>query len=664
LVIVNDLKAIWAWFYSELRELGLRLREPFLWLSLVAALLCSLLAYQAQPSAVIAVGGDTQSHKRHYDAPFLLNNTFNAPEPGSGDWWSQQPYRWTADRAEIGFDGVGGGQWIVRVLAASGRPDGSSIETQWQIGDAAPQTVWIHAGSRVYSLLGPSSGGDLKISVNAPRFEAPGDSRNLGFVLHRIALIAADGKGMHAPAWGQIGWMLLIVGMAYLLARRLALSPAWGLAIALGLSLVFVWMLLSHRLALTIWTPTLALLSVAAYVLALLALPALRAAARASGIEPDAQELGLAVGSSLAASIMRLAGVWHPYARFSDLGFNINNFESFIRGRIFMYAGLPTEVGGGQAPYPPAQYILFAPLRLLFGPDRQQQAWLIQSANGVLEAASAALIWLLMRRSGQNKAASLFAAALYITVPPLVRSYSIGEYANIFAQIWLVPLLLFLQFHGGERRWSRLCIGGALLTMIVLSHTGVTISTVALLLGWLMMYLLFQRPVFPWRLVGAGAAAALFAALFFYTGYWDLVSQRLNGSSTAAEAATTSRPFLQKLWLEIIASLSQAKGISIVLLVASIVGSVLLWRAPGRLDVLVYSGWLGALFSLAILFGSDQATRWTAYLFPILSISAGALFGRWWQANLLGRVSAVLAMLAISGYGLLYWQQQIVNYLH
>ncbi len=76
--IVQDLRSIGVWLAHEGAQLLRRLREPGLWVALLIGLLLWSLAYQTTPTAVIHVGGDRTTQKRHYDAPFLVAGSFNA----------------------------------------------------------------------------------------------------------------------------------------------------------------------------------------------------------------------------------------------------------------------------------------------------------------------------------------------------------------------------------------------------------------------------------------------------------------------------------------------------------------------------------------------------------------------------------------------------------
>ena len=668
---MNDLRAIGVWLAREGAELLRRLREPGLWAALLIGLLLWSLAYQTTPMPVLHVGGDPATHKRDYDAPFLIADGFNDSEPDKDNWWQEQPYRWASDDATVLLPGLGGGRWAVSVLAGSGRPDGAAIESHWQLGDSAPLALRIEAQPRVYTIMGGAPDGDLRLAMQTPRFTAPGDSRNLGLVVSRISAVSADGLRLRRPALSQLALLALLLFACYSLAHRLALPQRRAFLLALGGAATCAIMLAEHRLALTIWTPALTVLAAICYLLAVLLAPLLAAAARALGLHSTRGELGAAIGTTVGAFGLRMAGLLHPYARFSDLGFNIHNLDEVIRGDLFLYAGLPAEVGGGQAPYPPAQYLVLAPLRLLFSGD-QQSGWLIQGGNALLESCSAALIWLLLRRAGLGRRAALLGAALYAVIPPLLRSFSVGEFANIFGQSLLLPLLLFLVLGAPyAHRWPVALVGSVLLLVILLSHIGVLISALALLLAWLPLWWLGERRAQTWRLLAAGAAAGLIALALFYSSYTGLIEQRRAAAAvipvpTAGEEAQSmlSRLF-GKVPGELRSGFSLAKGISPLLASTGGLGLLWLWRRrPARLDLALLAGWLGMLLSFATLLRSDQAVRWQAFLFPVLCLGAAPLLAAWARRGRMGVTLALLVLGYLTWLGVDLWAGQILTYLH
>ncbi len=708
---MEDLRIVGRWLAREGGELLGRLRERELWAALFAGLLLWSLAYQVTPGYTIAVGGDRQTHKRDYDAPFLGDGGFNDSEPGTItrdgrelEWWEQDipPYRWASDDATVLLPGVGDGSWVLHVLARSGRPGGAPVESHWQIGSDAPVTLLVDAHPRVYTIVGGALGGDLRLTMRTPRLEGPGDpsKRNLGLVIHSIAVAPIAASGPHIPVAGQLALLGTIQFVCYSLARRLALSRGWALLLSLVVAAIFSYLLVAQRLALTIWTPALAALALGCYVLAILLAPLLAAAARAAGLRVGQGELGAVLAATIGAFALRLAGLLHPYAIFSDLGFNINNLEEVIRGDLFLYAGLPTEAGGGRAPYPPGQYLALAPLRLLFSAERVQAGLLIQSGNALIESSTAALLWLLLRRAGLGRRAALLGAAPYVVAPPLLRSFSVGEFANIFGQSLLAPLLVFLVLGAPlTRRWPAALVGGALLLAILLSHTGVMISTLALLIAWLPLWWLapsLPTPLphakekgspdssfplveevtsggggkgFPWRLLATGATAGLMALALFYSSYSGLLAQprALAAAATIqAQAPPEARPtFVAKVIGQLRTGFSEAKGISPLLALPGALGLIWLWhRRSARLDLALLACWLGMLLSMATLLRTDQAVRWQAFLFPALCLGAAPIFAAWWRRGRAGAALALVALLYLTWLGLAMWVQQIAEYLH
>jgi hypothetical protein len=678
---VDDVRTIGVWLAREGGELLGRLREPGLWAALLAGLLLWSLAYQVAPGYTVLIGGDRQTHKRDYDRPFLLAGGFNAAEPDKGEWWREQPYRWTTDDATVLLPGIGGGRWLVRVLARSGRPGGATVESRWQIGGDAPIALSIDGHPRIYRIVGGASDGDVRLTMRTPPFAAPGDSRTLGLAIHRIAVAPLDAPGPRTPALQQLALLAIIQLVCYCLVRRLGLTRRWSLALALSVAIVSAYMLATQRLALTIWTRPLAALSAICFLLAVLLAPLLAAAAHAFGLRVTRGERGAALGATVGAFALRMAGLLHPYAIFSDLGFNVHNLDEVIRGDLFLFAGLPCEAGGGRAPYPPAQYLTLAPLRLLFG-DEQQARRLIQGGNALLESCAAALIWLLLRRVGLGRRAALLGAILYVVAPPLLRSYSIGEFANIFGQSLLMPLLLFLALGAPHaRRWPVALLGALLMLAILLGHTGMTLSAAALLLAWLPLWRFGHRPpVTPaWPLVAAGGAAVLAALALFYSfpGYVSLFEQRqtlaAEGTATAATAAPElagagcppGYPLGEKLRANLASGFGPGGTLVPLLGFAGALGVFALWkRQEARLDLVLLASWLGMLLSFATLLQTDQAVRWQHALFPALCLGTAPLLARWMRRGQAGWALALITLGYLIWFGLAQWVEQIVNYLH
>jgi hypothetical protein len=667
-----DLVGAAEWLWGELRRYVLALREPALWAALAVGALVWALAYQAGSSYTIAVGGDQVSRLRHYDAPFLEG--FNASEPDGGevDWADigTRPYRWAEDRAAITLPAVGAGDWRVRVWAASGRPDQSSIATRWSAGSGPPQTLTVAAQPRVYELLGSTAEGDLKISIASPLLEAPGDPRRLGVVISQVSV--AHVGGLLLPAPGQIGLQALALAALYALARRLGAGQRPAGALTLTGGVAAAWLLATNRLGLTVATPMLAALALALLPLGSILLALVRRGARAAGLQAASWEIGAAVGIVLAGFAVRVAGVLHPYARFSDLGFHVHNLQRLAGGQVFLLAGLPCEAGAGQAPYPPALSLVLAPAALVAGIGDPAVATLLLTGTALLEIGAAACIWLLLRASGCR--AALVGSALYCVATPLLGSYSVGEISNVFAQVWLAPLLVVLaQWPASHARRQAVAVG-ALAGALFLSHTGVTLSTLALLAAWFAVRIgrdhrlpvgaLVRRYAAPALAV---AAAGLAALLLFYLAYAYLpAANRANAAAlatrTPAVICPPGYPLGEKLARTIGLGLGAGGSLALPLVIAGAAGAWLARRTG--LGALLAAAGLGAVLSFATLLSSDQPVRWAHFLFPALCVGAGLCFAHWLRRGRAGATLAAAAGAWVVWYGLAQWVEQIARYMH
>lgn len=389
----------------------------------------------------------------------------------------------------------------------------------------------------------------------------------------------------------------------------------------------------------------------------------------------DAHELHLALGTVIAGFAMRMAGLLHPYAQSSDIGFHVNNVKRLAWGQVFQTAGLPCEAGAGLAPYPPAQSIMLLP-GLLFGSD---EAWLrtwLRGTNALLESSAAIFIWLTLRRAGASAGVALLGAALYCVAPPLLGAYSIGEMANIFGQIGLPVLLLWLMLKAQESDPQSVQVQGAaprqalspfLVLLIMLSHTGVTISAVALLGTWWLLGLRSD----PWRmrlLTAAGwLAAAGIAFVLFYSAYAYLpahnsllAAERLAGNPSAV--CPPKLPLGTKLGMTLSLGLGPLGSLTLPLVLAALLGSLV--SQSRALRRLLLAAWLGSLLSLVTLISSAQPVRWAHFLFPALCIAAAVGLGQWLRRGRIGQLFGWVVFSYILYFGLERWVMQIASYLH
>jgi len=377
----------------------------------------------------------------------------------------------------------------------------------------------------------------------------------------------------------------------------------------------------------------------------------------------------------LLAIALRLGGMLHPHAIFSDDGLNANNLIGFTSGQVYFTEGLPSEAGGGQAPYPPGQYIMVAPAQLLLQTrpnDITSIRLLLKIANAIWDSLVVGFVWYVLRRSGCGSRAALLGAALYVQPPPLLKSLSVGEFANVFGQGLALPLLALLATRARELRQTPFPIVlAALFVLAALGHLGVTISLICLL-GWLGLLWLARRETrraFGVLLL-AGLLAGALVALFYYTALGDVLIGRIGGLPSGASGATSPSRF-QKLIQQ--AGSLPVYGIQSLMLASGLIGLALVAlrafqsRARASLlgfGMLLLAWWGGTLLSLGLLLFANQGVRWQSFLYPALCLGAGPALAALWPRGRAGRfvVGSLVAFLA--WYGLAFWVAQISDYLH
>lgn len=704
---MRDLQAIARWLAYEGRAVGGFAREPELWAALLCGLLLWTLAYQAPYAYQIDVGGSRQTGRQWDDAPFLVS--FNDPEPPDlSENTTTVPYRWAREASAIRLPGIGGGRWQVAIKAASGRRGGEPVPTVWDDGTTSA-AISVGGQPRAYQLVAAADdGGDLALDLAAAPLDAPGDPRSLGVVIFQVSV--GSGPGMRLPSLRQLGLLAAALALAYALLRRLALLPSPALAAALALAALAAALLTRERMALTLLAPRLPAILGGAYALSILldtvyrrlvALPARvdlpRASPAAGARGPAARVAGsnaivspigawpalprigppylirqpsLVVGLVALALVLRLGGMLHPHARFSDDGLNANNLIGFTGGEVYFTEGLPSEAGGGQVPYPPGQYIILAPARLLISNDRAATKALEYVGNALWDSLVVGLLWYMLRRGGYGPRASLLGAACYIAAPPMLKSLSIGEFANVFGQGLALPLLAFLAI-----RARRLYEPGAtaalavLLALALLGHLGVTISLFCVLgylgLAWLIR-LETRRSV--QALIYTGLLVVALLALLYYTSFWDILGARA-GAGPAPEAAGTVSAAQIVLGQ---ASTLPVFGLTPLAIALGAAGALLvalrprrIWtRAQPALGSLLIAWWGGTLLSFGLLLVARQGVRWQQFLYPALCLGAGPALAALWSRGRAGRLVAGAALGFLIWYGLAYWVGQISDYLH
>jgi hypothetical protein len=707
---MRDLQAIAGWFSDEARAIGSFIREPQLWAALACGLLLWTLAYQAPYSFQLDIGGDPVTLRQHDDDPFL--DGFWGSEPS--DLWQQPgaiPFRWTQEDATITLPGIGGGRWNTRIKAA-GRPDRVPVATQWDDGTTST-TVIIDPLPLTYQYAANAdSAGDVRLHFVTPPFKPATDQRTLGIVMLQVDIQSTG--WVRLPAIRMIGLLAAALALVYALSRRLVFRPRPALALVLGLAALAAGLLLRERMALALLMPRLVTILACAYllglVLDLLYRSVLMQPARAGGqtvIEEPwrtafakaavssfiafpvmrqrslplpatrpsesllVRQPSLVVALVVLAVVVRLGGMLHPHAIFSDVGLNTNNLIGSVQGEMYFTEGLPAEAGGGRAPYPPGQYIVMAPAMLVFPTERDALGMILKVGNALWDSLVIGLLWYVLRRGGYGERTALLGAALYVLPPPMLKSLSIGELANVFGQALALPLLALLALHARRLHPTPVFASVVLLLSLALfGHLGVTISLFCLLgyLGLVWLIRLETRRAVR-ALTLAGLVAGVFVSAFYYTPFLDIFRRRLQG--TPAEQTDAAIGVAEKLGNQLNAL--PAYGIHPLAITLGALGVALValrprvWPHLGprpALGSLLIAWWGGTLLSLGLLIFASQGVRWQQFLYPALCIGAAPALAAFWSRGRAGRLLVAALLVFLIWYGLDFWVAQIRDYLH
>jgi hypothetical protein len=359
----------------------------------------------------------------------------------------------------------------------------------------------------------------------------------------------------------------------------------------------------------------------------------------------------------------------HPHAIFSDDGLNANNMIGLTSGQVYFTEGLPSEAGGGQAPYPPGQYIMFAPAQLLIQTrpdDIGSLRLLLKLANALWDSLVVGLVWYVLWGCGFGSRAALLGAALYVLPPPLLKSLSVGEFANVFGQGLALPLLALLATRA--RELSHKLLSPALLALFALAllgHLGVTIS-LACLLGCLGLAWLTRRQTRPAlrMLLVAGLLAGALVALLYYSALGDVLVDRIGRPPIASNGQPLG--VTQKLIQQ--AGSLPVYGIHALALALGLIGMALVPSrrrfSRGSLGMLLLAWWGGTLLSLGLLLFASQGVRWQSFLYPALCLGAGPALAKLWPRGRAGRLIVIGLVAFLAWYGLAFWGGQIRDYLH
>ena len=611
-------------------------------------LIASAVAYAQPFRYALHIGG--QAEQGNFDRPYLLAG-FN-PDRERAMPESPHTFRWVFGDAHVALPGIGAAPHGVTLRVVTGQPV-APVASGWSNGDTPLLALPLGSDARQYHVLVPAGSSDLNLRITTPTFMAPNDPRELAFAADGLDIMSF---GASLPPISA-AWLVLTVVLSYLLLRRWHTLAYWTFFLCIVIVCCLGLLLAYQRLGLTTFAPRLGPLLGAAYVGTVLLIPLLLASARQLGIAVATAEVRNVAALVMLAWIIRLGGLLHPQAYTNDLGLHANNLRAVVRGQVIFTENLPGEAGGGPAPYPPAQYVMLLPFAGLV-----DTGLLLRTGTTLADSLMIMWGWLLLRATGGTAGSALWGGGLYLFALPLLRSLLVGEVANVWGQALLGPMALALwrwetlrMPHPSAVQWLRYAFLPAVcLVLALLGHFGVFLSLLVFFAVYAAILLALRGPWF--RLSLLVICSVVVSIALYYSAHASIIM---------ASSGRATVPFgFGRLWGELRKALQIQGLLGPLAPVLGLAGLVLVMRRWPHLRALMLAWWVSTLLSLGSLLWTQQALRWTAFLFPAIAWSGGIALQALATRDRTGRALAWAAMMALVVSGALLWYSQIVSYNH
>lgn len=624
-------------------------------LPLLAALCAAaiLLAYQLPLRFAFQVGSDGGPAT---DRPFLSGFL-----PAELTTWDDS-WRWSRPEASVAVPGVGRRPVVVGFAVRSHRqdwlPDAGPTLLELDTGAGPPVAIALRPGAARYEIYVPAeamAGGALRMSLRTEGWENPGDERGaLGVAVGGDLTIHE--AGARRPIWpggGVLAAYPAAVALLWLAARAAGLGP--NAALGVGLAALALIALAAAgaapRLATSArWAVEAGLIALGSTVAGALAVPPLL---RRWGVPTTPASLRWLLLLVALAFTVKYGGQLHPAAMRGDLQLHIHRFSRTVSGEVY----IPAQHRGLPFPFPSGWYAGIAPLTLTGAPLGN----LFEITAGLFEAAAVVLVYILLARVTGGAAGGLLGAIVY-TVSPVWMLNVWWQFHTQIASQWFLLALVTLMVVRWPDYDDPLTLGWitALFILVCLTHIGSFINTgVAGLIALPWLWLRARSPAArrgAQRLLLAGAGAALFVGLFYYSAFWDKIAEQIAGVAAEGMVGVTEKapvPRAELLWSLWHDGLIEHYGFFVAAL--GLAGAALVSLDPRQREGLL-PPMLWATFAVvalqALLPLATQSSVTTRYLtFGGWAFTVGATVAglRLWRAGPGGRV-ALAAMLAYAAW--------------
>lgn len=593
------------------------------YLALLMSVATVVIAGSVRPAPMfVAVGGDQITQLRYLDDPFISN--FNPPEP---ETWptNEQPRRWSKSAWRISWPNAGQGWWIGHIsVNTTQRPDNNLAQLEFitphMSGVVLPNAI------RHIQLLTRSTNETPIIAARMTPLTITGDNRDLGIVMTQIG-ITPLGTIMRIQLMIAVIAVCVVVG----LTCRILVPDFWWIGLIASNLLVLVtiqthadwWLVHTHTL-----------IASCGIGILFLVIPFVK-----KHTTSKAMIWGV-LGSGVVAQLTILNS---PWLRSSDVAMHIRMLNQVLQGDLLFTAQLPCEAGGQLAPYPIISYLITAPFASM-SDERWWHVAVLQSGAIIAHAIAILYAARVLQQYRLSPLQLVIWGGFAMSSPFLLRALHIGEMSNAWAHA--LYLIAVMSWFDRQRDWR---IRLVLSTLVIMSHTGITITYLAtmatyVIWQWARIRTFSRTPIIIIM------TSVVIGGLLYYSQFITTIF-----GSPAIAGCPPQYPLA-------IRYSAIGDGWSWALVVSALCGVGLSNRSTERTLIAIGVG--AAVVALAMLLVRDQTVRWALALVPFAALSASIWLNRIAQKQHAGRIFAVSVLLF--GVWMIYIERwaQVVRYLH
>jgi len=444
-------------------------------------------------------------------------------------------FAWTSRRAEIKLIGLNRRTaWTCSARLRGGRSDPASQPSVDLAADGIiASTIKVTNEFQDVTVVLPpraSSGATLTIAASATLVPGPGDPRQLGVQIDRIACAPTGGFALPpsatvrdaaiAAAVFAVAFVLAGASLPASLVGVLLLSTAQAVPLASGPAPYTEFAETMRPFA--IW-------------IALSSIAIARGLERWRGtvLQSSAR---FAVLVSAAVLYVKLLGLLHPSKLLVDAVFHAHRFEWVLSGKYYFTQGMPSGVS---FPYAIGLYLFAAPWSWLF----HDHVSLLRVIVCAAEVVAGGLLYPLIVRAWNDRVAAAIAVVLFNLVPLQYGLLGNANLTNTFGEAVALATVLVASLLAGPRGLAARAGLFALASLAFLSHVstfallGVTLTALAVLYRGLGGPALHRM---AWTILALTMLSALVAVVLYYGHFGDVYRDALRvraNNATAAQAA-------------------------------------------------------------------------------------------------------------------------------